>query len=52
MQHATATSSISATIAFSSSITDYEAKNAAFKDSIVILTKQVQGLAKQVKQAF
>jgi hypothetical protein len=33
-------------------ITDYEAENAALKDSIAILTKQVQGLAEQVKQAF
>jgi hypothetical protein len=41
-----------ATIASSASITDYEAENAAFKDSIAILTKQVQGLAEQVKQAF
>jgi hypothetical protein len=41
-----------ATIASSVSITDYEAENAAFKDSIAILTKQVQGLAEQVKQAF
>jgi hypothetical protein len=41
-----------ATIASSASITDYEAKNAALKDSIAILTKQVQGLAEQVKQAF
>jgi hypothetical protein len=28
---------------------DYEAENAALKDSIMILTKQVQGLAEQVK---
>jgi hypothetical protein len=41
-----------ATIASSASITDYEAENAALKDSIAILTKQVQGLAEQVKQAF
>jgi hypothetical protein len=41
-----------ATIAFSASITDYEAENAALKDSIAILIKQVQGLAEQVKQAF
>jgi hypothetical protein len=41
-----------ATIAFSASITDYEAENTALKDSIAILTKQVQGLAEQVKQAF
>jgi hypothetical protein len=41
-----------ATIASSASITDYEAENTALKDSIAILTKQVQGLAKQVKQAF
>jgi hypothetical protein len=34
------------------SITDYKAENAALKDSIAILTKQVQGLAEQVKQAF
>jgi hypothetical protein len=40
------------TIASSVSITDYKAKNAALKDSIAILTKQVQGLAEQVKQAF
>jgi hypothetical protein len=40
------------TIASSVSITDYEAENAALKDSITILTKQVQGLAEQVKQAF
>jgi hypothetical protein len=40
------------TIASSASITDYEAKNAALKDSIAILIKQVQGLAEQVKQAF
>jgi hypothetical protein len=38
-----------ATIAFSASIMDYEAKNATLKDSIAILIKQVQGLAKQVK---
>jgi hypothetical protein len=31
---------------------DYEAENAALKDSITILTKQVQELAEQVKQAF
>jgi hypothetical protein len=31
---------------------DYKAKNAALKDSIAIFTKQVQGLAEQVKQAF
>jgi hypothetical protein len=37
------------TIASSASITDYEAENAALKDSIAILTKQVQGLAEQVK---
>jgi hypothetical protein len=41
-----------ATIASSASITDYEAEDAALKDSIAILTKQVQGLAEQVKQAF
>jgi hypothetical protein len=41
-----------ATIASSASIIDYEAKNATLKDSIAILTKQVQGLAEQVKQAF
>jgi hypothetical protein len=41
-----------ATIAFFASIMDYEAENAALKDSIAILTKQVQGLAEQVKQAF
>jgi hypothetical protein len=41
-----------ATIASSASITDYKAENAAFKGSIAILTKQVQGLAEQVKQAF
>jgi hypothetical protein len=41
-----------ATIASSASIMDYEVKNAASKDSIAILTKQVQGLAEQVKQAF
>jgi hypothetical protein len=41
-----------ATIAFSAFIMDYEAENAALKDSIAILTKQVQGLAEQVKQAF
>jgi hypothetical protein len=59
-QHAAATDPVSAslpasaaaTIASSASITDYEAKNAALKDSIAILTKQVQGLAEQVKQAF
>jgi hypothetical protein len=38
-----------ATIASSVSIMDYEVKNAAFKDSIAILTKQMQGLAEQVK---
>jgi hypothetical protein len=60
MQHAAATGPVSAllpasttaTIASSISITDYEAKNASLKDSIAILTKQVQGLAEQVKQAF
>jgi hypothetical protein len=60
MQYAAATSSVSAllpalataTIASSASITDYKAKNAALKDSIAILMKQVQGLAEQVKQAF
>jgi hypothetical protein len=60
MQRAAATNPVSAplpapaaaTIASFASITDYEAENAALKDSIVILTKQVQGLAKQVKQAF
>jgi hypothetical protein len=60
MQRAAATSPVSAlspapaaaTIASSASITDYEAENAALKDSIAILTKQVQGLAEQVKQAF
>jgi hypothetical protein len=60
MQCAAATGPVSApspgpattTIASSASITDYEAKNAALKDSIAILTKQVQGLAEQVKQAF
>jgi hypothetical protein len=60
MQHAAATGSVSAplpastatTIASSASITDYEAENAALKDSIAILTQQVKGLAKQVKQAF
>jgi hypothetical protein len=31
---------------------DYKAENAALKDSIAILIKQVQGLAEQVKQAF
>jgi hypothetical protein len=41
-----------AIIASSVFITDYEAKNAALKDFIAILTKQVQGFAKQVKQAF
>jgi hypothetical protein len=53
MQRATATGPISAslptlavaTITFSVSIMDYEAKNATLKDSIAILTKQVQGLA-------
>jgi hypothetical protein len=40
------------TITFSVFIMDYEAKNATLKDSIAILTKQVQGVAKQVKQAF
>jgi hypothetical protein len=44
--------SSAAIIASSASITDYEAENAALKDSIAILTKQVQGLAEQVKQAF
>jgi hypothetical protein len=44
--------SAAATIASSASITDYKAENAALKDSIAILTKQVQGLAEQVKQAF
>jgi hypothetical protein len=56
-QRAAATSPVSApspasaaaTIASSASITDYEAENAALKDSIAILTKQVQGLAEQVK---
>jgi hypothetical protein len=60
MQCAAATGPVSApspapaaaTIASSASITDYEAENAALKDSIAILTKQVQGLAEQVKQAF
>jgi hypothetical protein len=60
MQHAAATGPISAssptsaatTITSSASITDYEAKKAALKHSIAILTKQVQGLAEQVKQAF
>jgi cell division protein FtsB len=60
MQCAAATGPVSAllptpaaaTIAFSASITDYKAKNAALKDSIAILTKQVQELAEQVKQAF
>jgi cell division protein FtsB len=60
MQRAAATGPVSApspafvatTIASSASITDYEAENAALKDSIAILTKQVQGLAEQVKQAF
>jgi hypothetical protein len=59
-QHAAATSPVSAplpasataTIASSVSIMDYKAENAALKDSITILTKQVQGLAEQVKQAF
>jgi hypothetical protein len=58
-QRAAATGPVSAlspasatTIASSASITDYEAENAALKDSIAILTKQVQGLAEQVKQAF
>jgi hypothetical protein len=41
-----------ATIASSVSITDYKVENAALKNSIAILTKQVQGLAEQVKQAF
>jgi hypothetical protein len=44
--------SATATIASSVSITDYKVKNTALKNSIAILTKQVQGLAKQVKQAF
>jgi cell division protein FtsB len=44
--------SAAATIASSTSIMDYKAKNATLKDSITILTKQVQGLAEQVKQAF
>jgi hypothetical protein len=56
-QCAATTSSISAlspapaaaTITSFASITDYEAKNAALKDSIAILTKQVQGFAEQVK---
>jgi hypothetical protein len=59
-QRAATTSPVSAplpapaatTIASSASITDYEAENAALKNSIAILTKQVQGLAEQVKQAF
>jgi hypothetical protein len=59
-QHAATTGPVSAPslapaaaiIASSASITDYEAENAALKDSIAILTKQVQGLAEQVKQAF
>jgi hypothetical protein len=59
-QHAAATSPVSALsptlaaaiIASSVSIMDNEAENTALKDSIAILTKQVQGLAKQVKQAF
>jgi hypothetical protein len=59
-QHAATTGSVfalspapvAATIAFSAFITDYKAENAALKDSIAILTKQVQGLAEQVKQAF
>jgi hypothetical protein len=58
MQCATATNPIStpspipaaATIASSASITEYKAKNTTLKNSIVILTKQVQGLAEQVKQ--
>jgi hypothetical protein len=41
-----------ATIAFSVSITDYKAENATLKNLIAILTKQVQRLAEQVKQAF
>jgi hypothetical protein len=60
MQYAAATGSVSAplpapttaTIVSSAFIVDYKAKNAALKDSIAILTKQVQRLAKQVKQAF
>jgi hypothetical protein len=60
MQRTATTSPISAplpapataTIASSVSITDYKAKNTTLKDSIAILTKQVQGLAEQVKQAF
>jgi hypothetical protein len=60
MQCAATTGSVSAPkpaptaaiIASSASITDYEAENAALKDSIAILTKQVQGFAEQVKQAF
>jgi hypothetical protein len=44
--------SATTTIAFSAFITNYKTKNAALNDSIAILTKQVQGLAEQVKQAF
>jgi cell division protein FtsB len=44
--------SAAATITSSESIMDYEAENAALKDSITILTKEVQGLAEQVKQTF
>jgi hypothetical protein len=59
-QYAAATGSVSAplpapaaaTITSSVFIMDYKAENAALKDSIAILTKQVQGLAEQVKQAF
>jgi hypothetical protein len=57
MQLAATTNSVSTpspapattTIASSASIMDYKAKNTALKDSIAILTKQVQGLAEQVK---
>jgi hypothetical protein len=60
MQHTAAIGPISAplptpavaTIISSASIMDYKAENAALKDSIAILTKQVQELAKQAKQAF
>jgi hypothetical protein len=57
MQHAAAIGPVSAslptlttaTIASSTSIMDYKAENTALKDSIAIFTKQVQGLAEQVK---
>lgn len=43
---------VPASIAFSASIVDHEAENAALKNSIKILRRQVEGLVTQVKQAF